>query len=192
MAVLFCTSPSLPPTPRCLHKENYPFFRLNLFRDLVGLQTAAIVGNLHFRGNSSSWCLAKPPKSFLCHAKALHMAPLQLLLTEGWVPAGTPKSQLVLWAPTPGRSPALLLQEQRTKSWAALPSKRVSKAQTHYVEIIRMLLATYPSGSARAAIRYLTHSKSPLTLTPLIPTSSPKTNQPKDRDKLNYTALEST
>lgn len=93
-------SPSLPPTPRCLHKENYPFLRLNLFRDLVGLHTAAITGNLHFRGNSGSWCLAKPPKSFFCHAKALRTAPLRVLLTEGWIPAGTLKSQLVLLAPT--------------------------------------------------------------------------------------------
>lgn len=83
----------------------------------------------------------------------------------------------------------LILQKPSTKPWDALPSKPVSKTQTHYIEIIRMLLVTYPHGPARAAIRYLTHSKSSLTLTPLIPTSSPKTSQAKDGDRLNYTAL---
>jgi len=174
-----CTSPSLPPTPKCLCKENYPFLRLNLFRDFAGLHTAAITGNPHFRGNSGSWCLAKPPKSFLCHAKSPLMAPLWLLLTEGWVPAGTPKSQPLLPAPTPAGNPALLLQELSTKPWAALPSKQVSKAQAHYIKIIRMLLVTYPSGSPRAATRYLMYRKSSLTLTSLIPTSSPKISQKK-------------
>lgn len=133
--------------------------------------------------------MVRPPKPFLCQDKALHMAPLWLLLMDGWVPASTPKSQLLLPVLTPAGNPALLLQELRTKPSTALHRKRVSKAQTHYIEIIRMLLVMHPSGSARAVIRYLTYCRSSLMLTRLIPTTSPKTSQPKDGDRLNYIVL---
>lgn len=58
-ATFLCASPSLPSTPRCLCEENYPFLRLHTFRDLASLHTAAIAGNLNFRGNSSSWVLGQ-------------------------------------------------------------------------------------------------------------------------------------
>lgn len=87
--------------------------------------------------------------------------------------------QLLLPAPSAARNPAHNPQQPSTKFWDPLPSKRASKAQTYYTEIIRMLLVMYPSGAARAAIRHLTHTKSFLTFIPLLSTSSPKTTQPK-------------
>lgn len=85
----------------------------------------------------------------------------------------------------PAGNPALLLQQPHAKPWAALPSKWVSKAPSHYIEIIRMLLVTHPSGPASAAIRCLRHNDSSLTLTPIIPISSLKTTHLNNRNSLD-------
>lgn len=83
----------------------------------------------------------------------------------------------------PAGNPALLLQQPHAKPWAALPSKWVSKAPSHYIEIIRMLLVTHPSGPASAAIRCLRHNDSSLTLTPIIPISSLKNNPSEQQEQ---------
>lgn len=88
---------------------------------------------------------------------------------------------LVCWRAA--NSPALLRQEPCVKP--GLPFlESISNAPSHYIQIIRMLLAVYSSGSASTAIRCWIHSKSPCAH-PLFSISS-KRSQPKDEDSLAF------
>lgn len=88
---------------------------------------------------------------------------------------------LVCWRAA--NSPALLRREPCVKPGLPFLGS-ISNAPSHYIQIIRMLLAVYSSGSASTAIRCWIHSKSPCAH-PLFSISS-KRSQPKDEDSLAF------